>query len=155
MRKLDAALLLAWALASSAVGHLSGNLALGLLPTLPFAAGVFGGYRLALAAGVAAQLPQLVALCLSGRTVEASALMLAVLYLAEIGDLSARGKSSVDIGYFRRRFAEISAIAALSLAATLGVLFLAGALSLSLGFAAVAVLALALALVLAQLVKPR
>lgn len=154
MRKLDTALLLAWALASSAIGHLSGNLTLSLVPTLLFALGVSRGYRLALAAGVAAQLPQLVTLCLGGRTVEASALMLATLYLAEIGDLSARGKSSVDIGYSRKRFAEISAITALSLAATLGVLLLASALSLSLGFTAVAVLALALALILAQLVKP-
>lgn len=153
LRKLDAILPLAWTLVSLVIGYLSGNLILSSVPMLLFTLGVFKGYRLMLAAGVAAQLPQLVTLCLERHSIAASALMLAVLYLAEIGDLSAKGKFSTDIGYFKRRFAEISAITALSLVTTLGVLRLASSLNLSLGFAAVAVLALTLAFILAQLVK--
>ncbi|MEM1509279.1 MAG: hypothetical protein QXY49_00540 [Thermofilaceae archaeon] len=153
MKKLDVILFLTWMFISLAIGYSSGNIIPSLIPILLFTLGILKGYRLMLAAGVAAQLPQLVTLCLEKHNIVASALMLTVLYLAEIGDLSTRRKTSTDIGCFKRRFTEISTITAFSLVTTLGVLCLASSLSLSLGFTAIAVLALTLTFILVQLVK--
>lgn len=83
--------------------------------------GLRKGLRALLALAVALQLPALVAVSLEQNLTLASTLMLASLYLAELGDLAARAKHARDLGFLRRKALQVTMVAALALTVTVAV----------------------------------
>lgn len=91
-----------------------------LLSAIPLFAGIAAGVRPLLALAFAAQLPALVLCSLRGSSLQAASAMLAALYLAEIADLLARSAKMPDRGYAKEAAKRVSAVAALTLAVTVG-----------------------------------
>lgn len=125
-----------------------------LLSVIAFAYSLLKGARTPLALAVALQLPALVAVCLERSLVQASLLMLASLYLAEIGDLAARSRRARDLGFVKRKAGQVTAVAALALPVTAAVTAAAESLSLVLDFG-VAVLVLAILVLQALSLRER
>ncbi|MEM0345898.1 MAG: hypothetical protein QXE91_07750 [Thermofilaceae archaeon] len=125
-----------------------------LLSAAIFALALLRRSRTLVALAVALQLPTLVAMSLERSLVQAALLTLASLYLAELGDLVARAGPARDLGYLRRKFEQVTGVAALALPVTAAVTAAAESLSLVLDFGLAVLLVAILVLLALSLRRP-
>jgi len=116
-----------------------------ILSTIPLFAGATMGLRPLLALAFTAQLPALVLASLESSPVRAATAMLTALYLTELADLLARAAKMPDRGYVKEAAKRITAVAALSLAVTIGATIASESLAPTLDPRIAAALLLALA----------